>query len=182
MDKYIENEAKKLAAEKAEIVLNENKEQYQLEVLKQFQENDIRKEGVELSKSSPLISDTYNIKSIELCPYDFIPDLVLREPLYEETILDKNGYSLEHQEVNRRTGKRKFVWKETITRVLICNPTAIGKCQNIAVYLKGKGKPLFFPNGEITLEAFHRQTPFAVYRSNLNVSCVIFVNVRIKSF
>ena len=58
LDKYIENEANKLAAEKAEIVLNENKEQYQLDVLKQFQENDIRKEGVELSTSSPLITDT----------------------------------------------------------------------------------------------------------------------------
>ena len=61
LDKYIENEANKLAAEKAEIVLNENKEQYQLEVLKQFQEDGIKKEAMKLSSASPLISDTYNL-------------------------------------------------------------------------------------------------------------------------
>lgn len=52
--------------------------------------------------------------------------------------------------------------------MLICNPIAYGKCEEIDVFLKGVKKPLRFPNGEISEEAFRRQTPFA--RKGRNVS------------
>lgn len=168
LDKYIENEANKLAAEKAEIVLNENKEQYQLEVLKQFQEDGIKKKAMKLSSASPLISDTYNLNGYEFFTDEFIPDSVVTDPIYENNILVKNQYSLEYQEVNNKTGKRSFVWKEDVTLVLICNPISVGKCEAIVVYLNGKEKPLVFPNGEVTLEVFRRQTAFA--RKGINVS------------
>ena len=65
--------------------------------------------------------------------------------------------SLKYQEVNHKTGKRKLAWKESATLVLICNPIAYGKCEEIDVFLKGVKKPLRFPNGEISEEAFRRR-------------------------
>lgn len=168
LDKFIDAEAVNRAKEKEEQLFNAHKEEFQLEVLKQFQEEGIKKEGAQLASSSPLISDTYVIDGVELQPFDFVPDSVIIDPAYEDNILVKNQYSLEFQEVNNKTGKRKFAWKETPTLVLVSNPTAVGKCEDIVVYLKGKEKPLVFRNGEITLEAFRKQTTFA--RKGVNVS------------
>ncbi len=169
LDKIIDTEAEKLSDRKAEERFNARKEEFQLEVLKQLQEEGIKKEGAELSASSPLISDTYNLDGVELHPYYYIPDSVPIAPPYEETELIKNAYSLEWQEINRNTGKRKFVWKEKATLILISNPIGIGKCENISVYLKGIEKPLQFPNGDISEEAFRRQTRFARKGLNVNV-------------
>ncbi|HRU98775.1 MAG TPA: hypothetical protein P5092_15240 [Ruminococcus sp.] len=166
----LDAKAEELAAEKAEIKLSENKEQYQLEVLKQFQEDGIKKEAMKLSSASPLISDTYNLNGYEFFTDEFIPDSVVTDPIYENNILVKNQYSLEYQEVNNKTGKRSFVWKETVTFVLICNPISVGKCEDILVFLKGKKTPFRFRNGEITEEAFHRQTTFARKGRNVSVS------------
>lgn len=168
LDNIIDAEAEKRANKKEEERFNAHKEAFQLEVLKQFQEEGIKNEGAELSSSSPLISEKYTVDGIELLPCDFIPDCVTIDPLYEENILVKNQYSLEYQEVNNKNGKRKFAWKETPILVLISNPTAVDKCEEIVVYLKGKEKPLVFGNGEITLEAFRKQTTFA--RKGINVS------------
>ena len=168
LDKFIDAEAVNRAKEKEEQLFNAHKEEFQLEVLKQFHEEGIKKEGAQLASSSPLISDTYVIDGVELQPFDFVPDSVIIDPAYENNILVKNQYSLEFQEVNNKTGKRKFAWKETPTLVLVSNPTAVGKCEDIVVYLKGKEKPLVFRNGEITLEAFRKQTTFA--RKGVNVS------------
>lgn len=164
IDKLIDHEADHRAEEK----LDAHKEQYQLEILKQLQEERIKKAGMDITTSSPLFSDIYNIDGVEVFPDDYIPDSKEAAPLYEETFLNKNEYSLEYQEINRNTGKRKFVWKNPTTLVLIANPTAVGKCEDIAVYLKGKKKPLIFHNGEITEESFRRQTTFA--RKGRNVS------------
>lgn len=164
IDKLIDLEAD----HRAEVKLDARKEKYQLYVLKQLQEEGIRKEGMELSSASPLISDTYTIDGIEVFTDDHIPDSNEAAPLYEETIVNKNEYSLEYQEINRNTGKRKFVWKNPVTLVLIDNPTADGKCKEIDVCLKGIKKPLRFPKGEITEEAFRKQTTFA--RKGRNVS------------
>lgn len=164
----LDAKAEELAAEKAEIKLHENRERYQLEVLKQFQEDGIKKEAMKLSSASPLISDTYNLNGYEFFIDEFIPDSVVTDPIFENNILVKNQYSLEYQEVNNKTGKRSFVWKESVALILICNAFAAGKCEDIVVFLKGKEKPLVFPNGEITLEVFRRQTAFA--RKGINVS------------
>ncbi len=166
--KELEEQANKLALEKAEVHFAEKKEEYQLEVLKQFMEGEIKKEGVALSSASPLISDTYIVDGVTLIPDDFIPDSVGTDPLYEETSLIKSPYSLEYQEVNNKTGKRKLAWKESATLILISNPSAVGKCEDTLVFLKGQKAPLRFPNGEISEEAFRRQTPFA--RKGINVS------------
>ena len=168
LDKIIENKADEIAQKKVEQLFLDKKEEFQLEVLKQFQEDGITNEGMKLSSASPLISDTYIVDGVTLLPDDFIPDSVGTDPLYEETSLIKSPYSLEYQEVNNKTGKRKFVWKNPVPLACICNPIEVGTCENIAVFLKGKTKPLIFPNGEITLEAFRRQTTFA--RKGINVS------------
>ena len=168
LQSIVSEEVEKLSSVKAEEKFNAQKEQYQLEILKQLQEERIRKEGKELFKASPLISDTYTINGVEVFPEDYIPNNTVTDSLYEETALIKNEYNLEYQEFNRNTGKRKFVWKETVTLVLICNPTAAGKCEDVAVFLKGKKTPLRFPNGDINEEFFRRQTTFA--RRGINVS------------
>ena len=168
LDKIIDDEAEKRSIKKEEERFNAHKEEFQLEVLKQFQEEGIKKEGLNLSSASSLITDTYIINGIELYPKYYIPDSTLDAPLYEETILTKNSYSLEYQEYNKTNGKRKFVWNNPVTLVCICNPIEVGTCENIAVFLKGKTKPLIFPIGEITLDGFRRQTTFA--RKGLNVS------------
>ncbi|SEH50550.1 hypothetical protein SAMN02910265_01053 [Ruminococcus flavefaciens] len=168
LDELIEKRADQKASINEEKRFNAHREEFQLEVLKLLQEEGIRKEGVELSSASPLISDTYIIDGVTLLSDDFIPDSVETDPLYEETSLIKSPYSLEYQEVNHKTGKRKLAWKESATLVLICNPIAYGKCEEIDVFLKGVKKPLRFPNGEISEETFRRQTPFA--RKGINVS------------
>lgn len=159
----------KIVNQKVEEDFNSRKDEFQLEVLKQLQAEGIRKEGLKLSSASALISDTYTIDGGELLPCEFIPDSVVTDPIYEDNILVKNQYSLEYQEVNNKTGKRSFVWKETPTIVLICNPFAVGKCENIIVYLKDKEKPLIFRNGFITIEEFRRQTAFARKGGNVSV-------------
>ena len=163
IDKLIDQEADHRAVEK----LDAHKEQYQLEILKQLQEERIKKEGVELL-ASPLISDTYTINGIEVFAEDYIPGSTVIDPLYEETVLTKNEYSLEYQEYNRTTGNRKFVWKNPTILLLISNPGTEGKCKEIDVFLKGVKKPLRFPKGEISEEAFRKQTTFA--RKGINVS------------
>lgn len=168
LDNIIDAEAEKRAQKKEEERFNAHKEKFQLEVLKQFQEEGIKNEGAELSSSSPLISEKYTVDGVTLYASDYIPDSVAIDPIYEDNILVKNQYSLEYQEVNNKNGKHKFAWKETPTLVLISNPTAVGKCEDIVIYLRGKKKPLVFRNGEITLEAFRRQTTFA--RKGVNVS------------
>ena len=167
-EKELEERSVQLAKTMEEERFNAHKEEFQLEVLQQLQAEGIKKEGAELSSASPLISDTYIVDGVTLLPDEFIPDSVGTDPLYEETSLIKSPYSLEYQEVNNKTGKRKFVWKNPVTLACICNPIEVGTCENIAVFLKGKTKPLIFPNGEITLEAFRRQTTFA--RKGINVS------------
>ena len=166
--KELEKRAIKLAQEKEEERFNAHKEEYQLEVLRQFQEEGIKKEGGDLSSASPLITDTYILNGVELFTDDFIPDTVETDPFYDGTALVKNQYNLEYQEVNNKTGKRKLAWKESATLILISNPTAVGKCENIVVYLKGRERPLLFKNGEISEEEFRRQTTFA--RKGINVS------------
>ncbi len=64
LDKFIDDEAVKRAKEKEDQLFNAHKEEYQLEVLKQFQEEGIKKEGAELSSSSPLISEKYTVDGI----------------------------------------------------------------------------------------------------------------------
>lgn len=168
LDKLIDAKADKLAKEKEEQLFNAHKEAFQLEVLKQVQEEGIKNEGAELSSSSPLISEKYIVDGVTLYASDYIPDSVVIDPVYEDNILMKNQFSLEYQEINNINGKRKFVWKETPTLLLISNPTAAGKCENVVCYLKGNPKPLVFPNGDISLEAFRRQTTFA--RKGVNIS------------
>lgn len=168
LDKFIDDEAVKRAKEKEEQLVNAHKKEYQLEVLQQLQAEGIKKEGAELSSASPLISDTYIVDGVTLLPDDFIPDSVGTDPLYEETSLIKSPYSLEYQEVNNKTGKRKLAWKESATLILISTPSAVGECEDTLVFLKGQKAPLRFPNGEISEEAFKRQTPFA--RKGINVS------------
>ncbi len=171
MDKHnaeVKSKAEEIANNLAEELFDSRKEQYKLDVIKQMHEEEINKKGLELTSSSPLISDTYTVDGVELQACDYIPDTVATAPLYEETFLNKNEYSLEYQEINRNTGKRKFVWKNTTTLVLIANPTAVGKCEDIVVYLKDNKKPLIFHNGEITEESFRRHTTFA--RKGRNVS------------
>ena len=164
----VEMKANELAEAKAERLFNLKKEEFQLEVLRQFQEEGIKKEGGDLSSASPLITDTYILNGVELFTDDFIPDTVETDPFYDGTVLVKNQYNLEYQEVNNKTGKRKLAWKESATLILISNPTAVGKCENIVVYLKGRERPLLFKNGEISEEEFRRQTTFA--RKGINVS------------
>lgn len=168
LDKFIDDEAEKLAKEKEESLFNAHKEEFQLEVLEQLQKEGIRKAGMELSSTSPLISEKFTVNGVALHASDYIPDSVIIDPVYEDNILIKNQYSLEYQEINNKNGKRKFVWKETPTLLLISNPTAAGKCENVVCYLKGNPKPLVFPNGDISLETFRRQTTFA--RKGINVS------------
>ena len=167
-EKELEERSVQLAKTMEEERFNAHKEELQLEVLQQLQAEGIRKEGVELSSLSPLISDTYIVDGITLLPDDFIPDSVETDPLYEDSILVKNQYSLEYQEVNNKTGKRKLAWKKSVTLILIANPTAVGKSEDIAVYLKGRKRPLLFKNGDISEEEFKRQTPFT--RKGRNVS------------
>lgn len=167
-DKELKERSVQLAKTMEEERFNAHKEEYQLEVLKQLQEDGIKKEGVELSSASPLISDTYVVDGIELQFCDFIPDSVATDPLYEDNILVKNQFSLEYQEFNNKTGKRKFVWKEIPILVIICNPLGIGKCDEIVVFHKGNRRPLRFPNGDISEETFRKQTVFA--RKGINVS------------
>lgn len=167
-EKNIESEVEKIAQKKEEELFAAHKKEYQLEVLKKLQAEGIKKEGVKLSSASHLISDTCFIDGFEMFPEDFIPDTVVTDPLYEENILIKNQYCLEYQEVNNKTGKRKLAWKESATLILISNPTAVGKCEDILVFLKGKKTPIRFQNGQISEEAFRRQTPFA--RKGINVS------------
>lgn len=164
----IDEEAEKLAKEKEESLFNAHKEEFQLEVLEQLQKEGIRKAGMELSSTSPLISEKFTVNGVALHASDYIPDSVVIDPVYEDNILIKNQFSLEYQEINNKNGKCKFAWKETPTLVLISNPTAAGKCENVVCYLKGNPKPLVFPNGDISLEAFRRQTTFA--RKGINVS------------
>lgn len=168
LNKLIDEEAEKRAKEKEEQLFNAHKEEYQLEVLRKFQEEGIKKEVAQLDSSFPLISDTYIIDGVTLYASDYIPDSVIIDPVYEDNILVKNQYSLEYQEINNKNGKRKFAWKETPILILISNPNAGGKCENIVVYLKGNDKPLVFRNGEITIEEFRKQTKFA--RKGINVS------------
>lgn len=169
-DKIIESEAKKLAQKKEEELFAAHKKEYQLEVLQQLQKEGIKKEGGKLSSASHLISDTFFIDGVEVLPEDFIPDTVVTDPLYEENTLIKNTYNLEYQEINNKTGKRKLAWKESATLILISNPSAVGKCEDILVFLKGKKTPLFFRNGDITEEEFRRQTIFARKGRNISVS------------
>lgn len=168
LQNIIDEEAEKLAKEKEESLFNAHKEEFQLEVLEQLQKEGIRKAGMELSSTSPLISEKFTVNGVALHASDYIPDSVVIDPVYEDNILIKNQFSLEYQEINNKNGKRKFAWKETPTLVLISNPTAAGKCENVVCYLKGNPKPLVFPNGDISLEAFRRQTTFA--RKGINVS------------
>ena len=168
LDEMVYQKADKLAQEKVEQLFLAHKEEYQLAVLKQLQSEGIKEEGAKLSSASPLITETYMLNEVELLPDDFIPDSVDPDPLYEEITLIKSPYSLEYQEVNNQTGKRKLAWKESATLILIANPTAVGKCEDIAVYLKGRKRPLLFKNGDISEEEFKRQTPFA--RKGRNVS------------
>ena len=114
LDNIIDAEAEKRSIKKEEERFNAHKEEFQLEVLQQLQAEGIKKEGAELSSASPLISDTYIVDGVTLLPDDFIPDSVGTDPLYEETSLIKSPYSLEYQEVNNKTGKRKFVWKNPV--------------------------------------------------------------------
>lgn len=169
LDNIIDAEAEERAKEKEELLFNAHKEAFQLEVLKQIQEERIKKDGVDLSTSSQLLSDMYTIDGVELRPCDFVPDSVATDPVYEDNILVKNQYSLEYQEYNNKTGKRNFVWKETATQILISNPSEIGKCEDIIVKLKGVKKPLRFPNGDISEEVFRHQTRFARKGLNVNV-------------
>lgn len=168
-EKELEERSVQLAKTMEEERFNAHKEEFQLEVLQQLQAEGIRKEGAKLSSLSPLISDTYNVDGATLLPDDFIPDSVATDPTYEDNILVKNQYSLEYQEINNKTGKRKLAWKESATLILIANPTAVGKCEDIAVYLKGRKRPLLFKNGDISEEEFKRQTPFARKGRNVGV-------------
>ena len=170
LDKIIDTKSDEIAKEKSEKLFLARKEEFQLEVFKQFQEEGIKKEGMKLSSASALISDTYTIDGIEVFAEDYIPDSVETDPPYEETSLIKSPYSLEYQEVNNKTGKRKLAWKESATLILISNPTAVGKCEDTLVFLKGQKTSLRFPNGEISEEAFRRQTTFARKGRNVSVS------------
>ena len=114
-DKELKEHSVQLAKAMEEERFNAHKKEYQLEVLQQLQAEGIKKEGTELSSASPLISDTYIIDGVTLLSDDFIPDSVETDPLYEETSLIKSTYSLEYQEVNHKTGKRKLAWKESAT-------------------------------------------------------------------
>ena len=164
----IEERVDKLAQKKEEELFAAHKNEYQLEVLKELQAEGVKKEGVELSSSYPLISDSYTLDGIELQPYDFIPDALSTDAQYEDTIIVKNMCTREYQEVNNKTGRRRRIWKEMSTLVLICNPFASCNCEEIVVFLKGVKKPLHFLNGNISEEAFRKQTPFT--RKGINVS------------
>ncbi len=159
-EEEIEEKAQKIAESKAEGILEAKKGDYQLEVLKQLQEEGLHKEGMKISASSPLISETFTVGGLELQPSDFIPNSVATDPLYEEKMLIRNAYSLEWQEQDRNTGKRKFICICDPTSVLIANPQGIGRCENIIVTLKGEKKPLIFPGGDISYESFRKQTRF----------------------
>ena len=179
MDKHnaeVKSKAEEIANNLAEELFDSRKEQYKLDVIKQMHEEEINKKGLELTSSSPLISDTYTVDGVELQACDYIPDTVATAPLYEENLLIKNQYSLEYQEVNNKTGKRKFVWKETPILVLITNPGGVGKCKYTVVHLKGKTKPLVFSDGVISIESFRKQTVFA--RKGVNAS----VQMQYESF
>ncbi len=172
----INNEADKRANEIAEKKFNARKEDFMIDAIKQLQEEGIKKEGIKLSSASSLISETYSVGNVELMPSDFVPDTFETNQLYEENLLVKNQYSLEYHEINSKTGKHKFVWKETSVLVLIVNPIATGKCEAILVYLNSMKNPLCFINGNISEEAFRKQTTFA--RKGLNVS----VKLQYESF
>ena len=125
-DEEIEEKAQKIAESKAEGILEAKKGDYQLEVLKQLQEEGLHKEGMNISASSPLISETFTVGRLEPHPSDFIPNSVANDPPYEEKMLFRNAYSLEWQEQDRNTGKRKFICICDPTSVLIANPQGIG--------------------------------------------------------
>lgn len=160
LDKMIDAEATKRADEMVDERFTERKTEYQLEVLKQVQEEGIRKEGLKVSASSQLISETYTVDGIELNTSDFIPDSVQIDPLYEEKQLIKNAYSLEWQEQDKRTGKCKFVCICNPILILIANPKGSGSCEFVIVILKGEKTPLVFLNGDISYESFRKQTRF----------------------
>lgn len=133
LDKMIAAEATKRADEMVDERFTERKTEFQLEVLKQVQEEGIRKEGLKVSASSLLISETYTVDGIELNTSDFIPDSVQIDPLYEEKQLIKNAYSLEWQEQDKRTGKCKFVCICNPILILIANPKGSGSCEFVIV-------------------------------------------------
>jgi len=160
-EKEVESRAKELAVSMAEELFTARKDEFQLQVLEQLQNEGIRKEGLKISTSSSLISETFTVDGMELNPADYVPDSVSTDPLYEENQLIKNAYSLEWQEVNRNTGKMKFVSFFNPTSILIANPKGIGCCETIIVTLKGERTPLVFPNGDISYEEFRKQTRFA---------------------
>ena len=112
-EKELEERSIQLAKTMEEERFNAHKEEFQLEVLQQLQAEGIKKEGMELSSASPLISDTYIVDGVTLLSDDYITDSVETDSLYEETSLIKSPYSLEYQEVNHKTGKRKLAWKES---------------------------------------------------------------------
>ena len=159
-DKEIAKRSDMIAEEKAEKLFIDKKQEYQLEVMKQLQEQGIKKEGMVISATSSLISKTFSINGNEMRPCYFIPDSEQIYTAFEDTTLVKNHYSLEWQEYNNKTGNRNFVSKINTTLVLICNPSGIGKCESIIIMLKGEKVPLIFPNGDISTEAFKSQTRF----------------------
>ena len=159
LNKMIEAEATKRTEKMVDERFIERKKEFQLEVLKQVQEEGIRKEGLKSSASSPLISETYTVDGIELNTSCFIPESIQIDPLYEEKQLIKNAYSLEWQEQNKKAGQRKFAALWNPIAVLIQNPKGIGSCENIIVAMKGEKTPLIFPHGDISYEEFRRQTP-----------------------
>lgn len=159
-DEEIEEKAQKIAESKAEGILEAKKGDYQLEVLKQLQEEGLHKEGMKISASSPLISETFTVGGLELQPSDFIPNSVATDPLYEDQMLIKNAYSIEWQEHDKNTRKKKFICICNPTSILISNPKGIGRCEYIIVTLKGEKKPLIFPGGDISYESFRKQTRF----------------------
>ncbi len=94
------------------------------------------------------LKDYFQNKHIKLIQ-DAVSDYLRNDVQITETVIQSlvcTDDSLEYQEVNNKTGKRKLAWKESATLILISTPSAVGECEDTLVFLKGQKAPLRFPN------------------------------------
>lgn len=163
MKEMAEKESQRLAEKK----INDMKESFYVETVKKVNEENVRKEGEELSRSSPYISDNIIVGDKKLRGCDFISMTLCRDSQYEDAQLMFNDLNQEWQ-LLYRNGRRKYVSNFIVTSCLIVNAKAPGICKALVVFLHNVEKPLIFYDGKIKLYEIKNQTLFNKRGINTN--------------
>lgn len=145
----INQNADKIAEMLAEEKCTEKTEKLKLEITADVRQEFLIEKGIEITGMSPFISETVIVDGLVLSREDFIPNNFKHDPDYDEKQLWLNPYN-RHWQIQTKTKGPQFVSSVEVIGCLIVEASGPGICFAYAVFIKGRGSPLIFFDGELS--------------------------------